>query len=474
MTQRVELSGTQLITYTQDWDVSNRLVVITNTVSGQVTQYFYDADGQRVKRVTPQGTTWYVSADYEVTGSAPVQTVTVPATYTHKLYLPVIANSTPPVNLAPARVTYRFNGQQVAVREGVTLTFVHGDHLGSASLTTDISGTVVSEMRYYPFGEVRWQSGTMPTDRTFTGQRAENQSAVGSLMDYGARFYSPLLGRFISADSIVPRPGDPQAHNRYSYVRNSPLAYIDPSGHSTDCPAGDNNCWVNLWTWNNRWYEAHGHFWDGKGWNTPGDAKFADMGIAVQTLGEAGISILGKWKDKELTLVAQGVVALADKVGGLAKLQTLLGGDTFFVRYHLYVTFPRFIPAMVGLGQLSDVVNNTIEFFNNIFSSTDDYARGQTVHELAHVIDYHSSAFGFHGNQMWVGRFSIGIPDRMTNDITEYGKHGATGQAIAEYFAEAMADWVYGDKYFGPYSNKTLRNPLTTDQAEFLHDYLIR
>ena len=59
--------------------------------------------------------------------------------------------------LTPARVTYRFNGQQVAVREGVILTFVYGDHLGSASVTTNITGTKVSEMRYYPFGETRLQ-----------------------------------------------------------------------------------------------------------------------------------------------------------------------------------------------------------------------------------------------------------------------------------------------------------------------------
>ncbi|MCL4507182.1 MAG: RHS repeat-associated core domain-containing protein [Chloroflexi bacterium] len=231
MTQRVELSGTQLITYTQDWDVSNRLVVITNTVSGQVTQYFYDADGQRVKRVTPQGTTWYVSADYEVTGPAPVVTVTVPTTYTHKLYFPIIANSTPPVNLAPARVTYRFNGQQVAVREGVTLTFVHGDHLGSASLTTDISGTKVSELRYTPYGETRYSIGDTPTNKRFTSQQQE--VSIG-LYDYGARFYDAQIGRFISADAVVPQPGDPQAYNRYAYVLNSPLNHTDRSGHCLD------------------------------------------------------------------------------------------------------------------------------------------------------------------------------------------------------------------------------------------------
>ena len=46
-----------------------------------------------------------------------------------------------------------------------------------------------------------------------------------------ARFYDPLLGRFLSADSIVPEPGKPQSLNRYSYVYNRPLMYNDPTGH---------------------------------------------------------------------------------------------------------------------------------------------------------------------------------------------------------------------------------------------------
>jgi hypothetical protein len=53
-------------------------------------------------------------------------------------------------------------------------------------------------------------------------------------MHYGARFYSPRLGRFISADSIVPEPGNPQALNRYTYVYNNPLRYTDPSGYFSE------------------------------------------------------------------------------------------------------------------------------------------------------------------------------------------------------------------------------------------------
>jgi RHS repeat-associated protein len=55
---------------------------------------------------------------------------------------------------------------------------------------------------------------------------------VGTLYDYVARAYDPVLGRFISADTIVPGAGNPQAFNRYSYALNSSLVFKDPSGHS--------------------------------------------------------------------------------------------------------------------------------------------------------------------------------------------------------------------------------------------------
>ena len=61
---------------------------------------------------------------------------------------------------------------------------------------------------------------------------------VGSLMDYVARGYSPALGRFVSADTIVPGAGNPAAFNRYMYVRGNPLKLIDPTGHR---PADDDS-----------------------------------------------------------------------------------------------------------------------------------------------------------------------------------------------------------------------------------------
>jgi RHS repeat-associated protein len=114
------------------------------------------------------------------------------------------------------------------MRQGSQVYYLHGDHLGSTSLTTDANGNVVAQVRYLPYGEERWGTGALPTDFGFTGQRQE--SGFG-LYDYNARYYSPYLNRFISPDTVIPDPVNPQNFNRYSYVTNNPLRYVDPSGH---------------------------------------------------------------------------------------------------------------------------------------------------------------------------------------------------------------------------------------------------
>jgi len=72
------------------------------------------------------------------------------------------------------------------------------------------------------------------TDFGYTGQR--NEAYMG-LMDYRSRWYDHELGRFVSPDSIIPNLANPQNLNRYSYVRNSPIEFNDPSGHSPVCTA---------------------------------------------------------------------------------------------------------------------------------------------------------------------------------------------------------------------------------------------
>ncbi|MEJ2556516.1 MAG: RHS repeat-associated core domain-containing protein, partial [Anaerolineae bacterium] len=133
-----------------------------------------------------------------------------------------------PVVVSAVTKYYYHGDQRVAMRQGDVVYYLHSDHLGSTSLTTDITGTVVAETRYLPYGEERWKNEAQPTDFAFTGQRAERGFG---LMDYNARYYDPWLGRFVSADTVVPEAGNPQDWNRYSYAANNLLKFNDPSGH---------------------------------------------------------------------------------------------------------------------------------------------------------------------------------------------------------------------------------------------------
>jgi RHS repeat-associated protein len=214
MVLRVEVSGTQRITYTQEYNAENRLTVVTNTVTGQVTRFVYDGDGNRVLRMDGSGTTVTIGDYYEQQGST-------------------------------VRKYYYAGGQRIAVRVNGTLYFLHGDHLGSATLTTGAGGNWVGEARYTPYGEMRrdYPRGVIPTDLLYTGQRQEGFR----LYDYRARFYSPGLGRFVSADTIVPGAGNPQNLNRYAYVRNNPLRYTDPTGRWTFEESPDDPYFIGPW-----------------------------------------------------------------------------------------------------------------------------------------------------------------------------------------------------------------------------------
>ena len=127
-------------------------------------------------------------------------------------------------------VLYLFDGVRAVAREidGGARTYLHEDHLGSIVRVTDATGAVVDAIRYDPFGAVA--SRTPPGGTTPIGfARGQLDGAIG-LLYLEARYYHPVYGRFISPDPIVQDVFDPSAWNAYSYCRNNPQSYIDPTG----------------------------------------------------------------------------------------------------------------------------------------------------------------------------------------------------------------------------------------------------
>ena len=185
-------------TYT--WNQENKPLTI---VQGSTTTTFvYDGDGGRAKKIVGTTTTRYLSKLYECDNT----------------------NCSRFVWAGSTRIA------TIAVNTG-TVNYWHGDHLGSSSVITDSAGTKVQAVTYYPFGNTRTnQSFTTPAvdvPYKYTGKELDSTG----LYYYEARYYDATLARFISADTIVPNPRDPQSLNRYSYVENNPLKYIDPTGH---------------------------------------------------------------------------------------------------------------------------------------------------------------------------------------------------------------------------------------------------
>lgn len=114
------------------------------------------------------------------------------------------------------------------------------DHLGGVDAVLDEEGNVVERRDYLPYGSERLADDSTtspaPEDYGFTGKELDEETG---LYYYGARYYDPVIGRFISLDPLVlgesEKPlnsvlANPQALNGYSYVLNNPLRYVDEEG----------------------------------------------------------------------------------------------------------------------------------------------------------------------------------------------------------------------------------------------------
>ena len=167
-------------------------------------QQGYDGDGNRVQGSVGGVVTAYLGNYFEWTGS----------TSTMVKY-------------------YYAGGARIAMRKGATERYwLLTDHLGGTNVTVTTGGDEYGELRYEAWGETYFTSGTTPTTMRYTGQREEQSLGI---YFYNARYYDPMLGRFIQADSIIPNPSDPPSFDRYAYVRNSPVIFNDPSGHDLNC-----------------------------------------------------------------------------------------------------------------------------------------------------------------------------------------------------------------------------------------------
>jgi len=290
-TQTITRSGSTW-TDTYGYDGVNRLTSASEAGAGTWSQtYGYDALGNRWLSAysnlpaptseVPQASTWFGSNNR----------ITAPSPWTYDAAGNVLAvggmtrsftydgeNRQKTANVNGTATTYTYDGDGHRVTKlvgGTTTVFVYDplgnlaqeygtatdsgtkylttDALGSTRLVTTSAGALDKSYDYVPFGEeIRsgyagrgstFPASSYPTSPTgtslkFTGQERDAESGLDNFL---ARYYSGPQGRFTSADEPLADQGadDPQSWNLFSYGRNNPLRYTDPTGQA--CVSGGGN-----------------------------------------------------------------------------------------------------------------------------------------------------------------------------------------------------------------------------------------
>ncbi|QQS58748.1 CHAP domain-containing protein [Candidatus Peregrinibacteria bacterium] len=278
-------------TWTHTWDAKDRL--LASASSNATVSYTYDEGVTRVKKYneTTGKETLYVShlLDIEAgkekafvsvnglklatlessTGTNQTTTCTIPqtgewrltenctiatfetapqsVTVPHNVTLTITPTGTLEVDLNTYSITIE-NGGGIHIQTGGSLAqtgkltppqngeepekkliYHHTDHLSGASVDTDNNGNILQLTDYYPYGNERIEETTTDfhNDYTYTGKERDEDT---DLLYYEARYYNSNIARFISIDPWAGDLTDPQSLNKYAYVRNNPLKYVDPTG----------------------------------------------------------------------------------------------------------------------------------------------------------------------------------------------------------------------------------------------------
>jgi RHS repeat-associated protein len=188
------------------FDIRDRMVAAT--VNGATTEFDYDDDGMRTKKIGPSGETRYL---YD--GGAVLMEYNAAGQTSHKY-------------------NYGYHLLSLTAVDGALRNnqFYLVDALGSTANLANTDGNLVQSYRYDAWGRV-WESvGTSTNRRQYTGHYRDDETGL----DYfGARYYDSEIGRFISQDAYLGEAATPPSLHRYLYAYSNPLRYVDPSGYSS-------------------------------------------------------------------------------------------------------------------------------------------------------------------------------------------------------------------------------------------------
>ena len=175
-------------------DAGRVSVVRRGSQSGEIiAQYFYNHEGQRIKKVENGNTCYYINKSYQSCDDGDT-------------------------------IFYFVENERIAHKKNGVKEYYHNNHLGSPVAKTTQQILPIQHLDYAPYGKTI-DSGQY----LFTGKERDSTDNYY----FEARYYNPDLRQFQQVDPVTPAVGDSFSLNPYTYTRNNPLKYIDPDGRRT-------------------------------------------------------------------------------------------------------------------------------------------------------------------------------------------------------------------------------------------------
>lgn len=197
--------------YRYSWNAIDQLTSITKKGDTKpFATYKYDDTGRRIeKNVNGQTTRFYYDGDSTNLLSETDNNGNVIRSY-----------------------VYSMDGLRLSIQSNGKSYYYHYNPHGDVIAITDDSGNIVMKYQYDAWGNAQKQliSGQPDINNPFTyaGYMQDSETGMYYLM---ARYYNPNEGVFLSRDSYLGDKNDPISQNEYTYTKNNPIIYIDPSGH---------------------------------------------------------------------------------------------------------------------------------------------------------------------------------------------------------------------------------------------------
>ena len=191
-------------TKTYTYDIMNRLTSVTDH-DGTVITYSYDGLGNRVSEtITSNGVTTNIMYVNDYTQDV----------------VEVLSKTT-----GTDEENYYYTEHRISSDD----TIYGYDGLDNVNMTLSLTGSIQKKYEYSDYGERSLDSKTEIINNEF-GYNGEAHTVDG-LQYLRSRYYDPVTGVFISADSYRGEYSNPLSQNRYTYCHNNPYKYDDPTGH---------------------------------------------------------------------------------------------------------------------------------------------------------------------------------------------------------------------------------------------------